>query len=129
MRRLKVKKLNNFNPYFIAIVFTLLLMLILRFSTTDLLVFYIAFEARLIPIFTIILGWGYQPERIKASLYILFYTVAGSLPLFAGIIILSASRGGVSFATLGGETLKSAPLVFMISFAFLVKFPIYGVHL
>jgi NADH-ubiquinone oxidoreductase chain 4 len=32
------------------------------------------------------LGWGYQPERLQADTYLLFYTLVASLPLLVGII-------------------------------------------
>jgi len=43
--------------------------------------FYIVFEAVLIPIFVIIFFWGSTPEKIQAGMYIFIYTVIGSLPL------------------------------------------------
>jgi NADH-ubiquinone oxidoreductase chain 4 len=41
------------------------------------------FESRLIPTLFFILGWGYQPERVQAGIYLLFYTLLASLPLLA----------------------------------------------
>ena len=55
--------------------------LILTFSTRSLFIFYFYFELCLIPIFLNIIGWGYQPERLKASIFIFFYTLFASLPL------------------------------------------------
>jgi len=51
--------------------------------------FYIFFEVRLIPIFILIMGWGYQPERINASMYILIYTIFASLPLLIILFYLN----------------------------------------
>ena len=59
----------------------LVLALILTFSTRSLFIFYFYFELCLIPIFLNIVGWGYQPERLKASMFIFFYTLFASLPL------------------------------------------------
>ncbi len=51
------------------------------FKVGDFLYIYLFFEGVLIPIIFIILGWGRQPERFEAGLYILIYTVLGSIPL------------------------------------------------
>jgi NADH-ubiquinone oxidoreductase chain 4 len=40
----------------------------------------------LIPTLFLILGWGYQPERVQAGIYLLFYTLLASLPLLVGIL-------------------------------------------
>lgn len=65
----------------------LLLRLVLAFSCVDYLTFYIFFERSLIPTVIIILGWGYQPERLQAGVYMLFYTLFGSLPLLVSLIV------------------------------------------
>ena len=36
----------------------------------------------------LILGWGYQPERMQAGLYLMMYTLSASLPLLGGISML-----------------------------------------
>ena len=55
----------------------LLLFLITSFISKNLIFFFILFEASLIPLFFLILGWGYQPERLQSSIYFLFYTYLG----------------------------------------------------
>ena len=59
----------------------LILFLISALLINELLGFYIFFEVSLVPLIIIILGWGYQVERIQASFYLLIYTLVGSLPL------------------------------------------------
>jgi NADH-ubiquinone oxidoreductase chain 4 len=49
------------------------------FRRIGLLSFYIFFESRLIPTLFLILGWGYQPERVQAGIHLLFYTLLASL--------------------------------------------------
>lgn len=56
------------------------------FLSRKIILFYLFFERSLIPIFLILLGWGYQPERLQAGLYMLFYTLFGSLPLLVAIL-------------------------------------------
>ncbi|GLH11623.1 NADH-ubiquinone oxidoreductase chain 4, partial [Gryllus bimaculatus] len=43
-------------------------------------------EGRLIPTLFLILGWGYQPERVQAGIYLLFYTFLASLPLLNSLL-------------------------------------------
>lgn len=45
------------------------------------LTFYILFEIRLIPTLFMVFFFGYQPEKLQASIYLLLYTVLSSLPL------------------------------------------------
>ena len=104
-------------------------MLLVTFSVKSLLFFFIFFEACLIPLFILIMGWGYQPERSSAGLYIILYTLAGSLPLLA--ILLSVTSGGIlRFFSYVYKPIINRPvaLLFLHS-AFLIKFPIYGAHL
>jgi len=108
----------------------LLLSLMFSFTAPGSLQFYIYFEWSLIPIFIIIMGWGYQPERMKARLFILFYTLAASLPLLMTLLFLSSQRGGLFFYQLTslGCGLPYLLRVFLI-LGFLVKLPVFGAHL
>jgi len=85
----------------------MLFFLIGYFSAVEIVVFYIFFEASLIPIFIIILGWGYQPERLRAGVYLVVYIVLASLPLLAIVLALS---GGAVCSFLGFADLSSAGL-------------------
>jgi NADH:ubiquinone oxidoreductase subunit 4 (subunit M) len=71
----------------------LCLILVMCFTTCSLLGFYIFFETRLAPIFVIIMGWGYQPERQAASLSLILYTMTASLPLLVVIIVCAFELG------------------------------------
>jgi len=86
--REKIYSNNNYCRFFIFIIFILLLLLYLTFSRVNLFLFYLFFEGRLIPTLFLILGWGYQPERLQAGLYLLFYTLLASLPIILGIFFL-----------------------------------------
>ena len=70
--------------FFLFVVISLAVMLYCTFRRVSLLSFYVFFESRLIPTLFLILGWGYQPERVQASIYLLFYTLLASLPLLVG---------------------------------------------
>lgn len=119
-----------FDTLFTSLVVALAVFLLLSFSGSDLMVFYIMFESTLIPIFLLILGWGYQPERIPASYYLLFYTLFASLPLLLGLLYLSSELGSMNFYLLGISRIEwGIPLVVAMILAFLVKIPIYFGHL
>ena len=55
------------------------------------------FESRLIPILFLILGLGYQLERVQVGIYLLFDTLLASLPLLVGILFVYKSLCSLSF--------------------------------
>nr|YP_007026864.2 NADH dehydrogenase subunit 4 [Metacrangonyx spinicaudatus] len=106
----------------------LLVFLILSFTLKDYLLFYIFFEASLIPILLIILGWGYQPERLMAGIYMLFYTLFASLPLLSFIFYYSSVNGVCSMNMYVSLNSYNMWMELIIVGAFLVKFPMYMLH-
>nr|YP_010596104.1 NADH dehydrogenase subunit 4 [Ectomocoris horridus]WAJ48436.1 NADH dehydrogenase subunit 4 [Ectomocoris horridus] len=76
---------------FILVNFFLLFFLVLSFSVMNMLTFYLFFESSLIPTLFLIFGWGYQPERLSAGFYLLFYTLFASLPLLLCIFTIGGS--------------------------------------
>ncbi len=108
----------------------ILVPLCLRFSTSSLLGFYVFFETSLIPIFILILTLGYQPERLLASIIIFFYTLISSFPLLASLlyIILKGYSLRTIYQLINFQELNNWLRLSLI-LAFLVKFPIYSVHL
>nr|YP_009179419.1 NADH dehydrogenase subunit 4 [Garra qiaojiensis]AHC02273.1 NADH dehydrogenase subunit 4 [Garra qiaojiensis] len=109
--------------------------LIMAFSATEIILFYTMFEATLIPTLIIITRWGNQTERLSAGTYFLFYTLAGSLPLLVALLLLQQSTGTLSMMTMHySQPLQLNSWSHMIWWvgclvAFLVKMPLYGVHL
>lgn len=95
---------------------------------------YIIFELSVIPIFVIIIGWGYQRERINASLRLIFYTITASLPLLGAFIyiFIHSFRRKINYLiylmSLNTSSLIKI-LIFCLMAAFLVKLPMYRVHL
>lgn len=128
LARLKVK--NTYNKYlFLILINIILLVLILTFSRLNLFIFYLFFEISLIPTLLLILGWGYQPERIQAGLYLLFYTLLASLPLLVGIFYIYNMRNTLRFCLLNLLRYNNIYLYLRFNIVFLVKFPIYLFHL
>ncbi len=122
-------KLNFYFNFFLFNVIFLLIILYLTFRVLNLLLFYFFFEASLIPTLLLIIGWGYQPERIQAGIYLLFYTLFGSLPLLIGIIYIFNDLNTITIYFLKFFNMNMYLLYISIIFAFLVKIPIYFVHL
>jgi NADH-quinone oxidoreductase subunit M len=101
------------------------------FSALDALLFYVFFEATLIPMFVIIGVWG-GPNRVYAAFKFFLYTLAGSLlALVALIYLYNVSDGSFSLLDYYRLPLALVPQVlifiaFMTSFA--VKVPMWPVH-
>lgn len=104
----------------------ILLALLLTFSADNLLIFFISFEISLIPTLFLIFGWGYQPERLLAGYYLLFYTLFASLPILLGIFYISTVSYTLNFWLISFPVNFYIYLVIII--AFLVKIPIVFVH-
>jgi len=108
----------------------ILVILLLIFIHVSLIIFYLCFEASLLPIFLIVLGWGYQPERLSAAFNLILYTVFGSIPLLICIVIytyFSFDR----FSSLSSGTRRtwsSSYIRVLFLAAFLVKLPIFFLH-
>nr|YP_003735164.1 NADH dehydrogenase subunit 4 [Spilonota lechriaspis]ADI51566.1 NADH dehydrogenase subunit 4 [Spilonota lechriaspis] len=122
-------KLKFYINFFLFNVIFLLIMLYMTFSTLNLFMFYLFFEGSLIPILLLIMGWGYQPERIQAGLYLLFYTLFASLPLLLGIFFIFNKEKFIMIYFLKFLNLDIYLLYFSMIMAFLVKMPMYFVHL
>jgi len=113
---------------------TLLVILVNCFSSSNLLMFYIWFEASLIPTIYLIITWGYQPERVQARIYLILYTITASLPIFIIFCIIYNSSSHL-IITIPHEfiiplSLKASTIRWiMLIGGFLVKLPIFSVHL
>nr|AWM99527.1 NADH dehydrogenase subunit 4 [Strix uralensis] len=109
--------------------------IIMAFATTELTLFYIAFEATLIPTLILITRWGSQPERLSAGIYLLFYTLISSLPLLITILHLHTQIGTLHLTMLKlnhpALTTSWTHLLSGLALltAFMVKAPLYGMHL
>nr|YP_009115656.1 NADH dehydrogenase subunit 4 [Ravinia pernix]AJC00140.1 NADH dehydrogenase subunit 4 [Ravinia pernix] len=124
-----VFKYNNYVNLFLLNIILLLIMLVLTFSSMSLFMFYLFFESSLIPTLFLILGWGYQPERLQAGVYLLFYTLLVSLPMLVGIFYVYKVTGTMNFYLLNNYLFDLEILYFSLVMAFLVKMPMFLVHL
>nr|YP_010305125.1 NADH dehydrogenase subunit 4 [Imosca coreana]ULR87038.1 NADH dehydrogenase subunit 4 [Imosca coreana] len=122
-------KLNFYVNFFLFNVVFLLIMLFLTFSVMNMFMFYLFFEGSLIPTLLLIIGWGYQPERIQAGMYLLFYTLFVSLPLLMGIFFIFTEMNCMMIYFLKFFNFNMLLLYLSMILAFLVKMPMYFVHL
>ncbi len=127
-------RINSHNPnFFLLTIIVLSITLLIAFSRSNLLIFYIRFETALIPTLFIILIWGVQPERLQAASYFILYTVTASLPLLFRLIIIYKYNNSLSIVIAFWKTpttLSTDYYWWLITIlAFLVKIPIYTTHL
>nr|YP_003204703.1 NADH dehydrogenase subunit 4 [Oxymeris dimidiata]ACF04836.1 NADH dehydrogenase subunit 4 [Oxymeris dimidiata] len=128
------------NEYYLFSKFVLILnfVLVLTFLCSSSFLFYFMFEASLVPTLMLILGWGYQPERLQAGMYMMIYTVAASLPLlftivWSGYEFLSSEMLMINSLRLhvcdSANVWSWSFLCLLLFPAFLVKLPMFSVHL
>lgn len=106
-------------------------LLLVVFCVRDLLVFYIFFEAVLIPMFLLVGLFGSQPRNRRAAYKMFLFTLAGSLPFLVGILIIYFQCGSTDWSIL--STTFFSPTrqlilwaLFFISFS--VKAPLVPFH-
>nr|AOW68569.1 NADH dehydrogenase subunit 4 [Ebrechtella tricuspidata] len=103
----------------------IMITLLLVFSTSNMLLFYIMFEIVLIPTMILIMSLGKQPERLQASIYLMVYTIVASLPLLMVIILMMFNKSFMTNLIL----LNNINMMLPIIIAFLVKSPMFLSHL
>nr|YP_010730034.1 NADH dehydrogenase subunit 4 [Ctenophthalmus quadratus]WEF75074.1 NADH dehydrogenase subunit 4 [Ctenophthalmus quadratus] len=125
----KINLNNNYSYLFMILVILLLLLLILTFCSMNYFMFYLFFEGSLIPTMMLILGWGYQPERLQASMYLMMYTLFASLPLLLSLMYIYMIKFSLFIPMLNMFNIGSYVLYIFMIMAFLFKMPMYLVHL
>jgi len=108
--------------FYVTLAYTLLRVCIGFFLSRRGLSFYMLFETSLLPTLLMVLLYGYQPEKLRASQYLLLYTVLASFPLLLSLLMLPPYLGRIAPA-------RAGYLVLGLTLGFLVKSPLYLVHL
>nr|AOT98832.1 NADH dehydrogenase subunit 4 [Solenodon paradoxus paradoxus]AOT98845.1 NADH dehydrogenase subunit 4 [Solenodon paradoxus woodi]AOT98858.1 NADH dehydrogenase subunit 4 [Solenodon paradoxus woodi]AOT98871.1 NADH dehydrogenase subunit 4 [Solenodon paradoxus woodi]AOT98884.1 NADH dehydrogenase subunit 4 [Solenodon paradoxus woodi] len=125
----------NRKKLYITMLITLQILLTTTFAASELIMFYIMFEATLLPTLVIITRWGNQTERLNAGSYFLFYTLVGSLPLLVALMYIQNTTGTLNLiimqitATTMPNTWSNNFLWLACMMAFMVKMPLYSLHL
>nr|YP_010564710.1 NADH dehydrogenase subunit 4 [Nymphon australe]UZA61087.1 NADH dehydrogenase subunit 4 [Nymphon australe] len=129
------KEYKENDIYFLLLNLFLLMMILFSFMTSNLLLFFFFFEGSIIPMIFLIMGWGKSPERKSAMLYFLFYTLIGSIPLLISLLFLETYYMSYDYIYLMSLIISSEYSIYMnlwfimTVLSFLIKAPIYGVHL
>ena len=120
---------------FYILILVLETMMIGVFAATDVFLFYVIFEAMLIPVYFLIGGYG-TGERSAAAVKFLIYSLFGGLLMLASIIalyVMSGAQGGHTFDLAALSKLEMSPttqnLLFLGFFiAFAIKAPLWPLH-
>nr|WAB69861.1 NADH dehydrogenase subunit 4 [Osteocephalus aff. helenae DO-2022] len=119
-------------------IFTIILLqatTLLAFLADNMLLFFIMFESTMIPTLIIITRWGAQKERMLAGTYLLFYTLFGSMALLTALLFFHETFGTLSMLLIKELSLELSFSTCSVAWwiacfvAFLIKMPLYGVHL
>jgi proton-translocating NADH-quinone oxidoreductase chain M len=107
------------------------LLLLLVFSVLDVFLFYIFFEAILIPMFVLIGIWGSRERKIRAVYLLFFYTLFGSLLMLVGLLYIYTLTGTLNLEYLLSYKFTMEEqcwlwLAFFLSFA--SKIPMFPFH-
>lgn len=118
--------------YYIIAFLLMETLLIAVFVVLDLMLFYVFFEAVLIPMFLVVGIWGGSTTRIRASFLLFLYTLAGSLFMLLAIMVIYYNVGStdftmISLSEISFESQKILWLAFFLSFA--VKTPLVPFHM
>nr|QUB07054.1 NADH dehydrogenase subunit 4 [Aspidomorpha difformis] len=123
----KIYYSKTYCSIFIFTILLLLLCLFMCFCSLNLFVFYIFFEISLIPLLFLIIGWGYQPERLLAGMYLIFYTLFFSFPMMIGLFMLMNKFNSLMFFEF--KIFNSYMIYFLLNMVFFVKIPMFFLHL
>ncbi|AEV81643.1 NADH-quinone oxidoreductase subunit M [Actinoplanes sp. SE50] len=101
------------------------------FLALDLLLFFVFFEVVLLPMYAVIAGWG-GPERRAAARKFVLYTLAGSVLLLLGVLLVTTRVGTGDLISLTGAPMLSRTtqcVVFaLLAVAFAIKAPLWPLH-
>lgn len=117
---------------YLILFFIIEFLLINVFSVLDILLFYIFFEAILIPMFIVIGIWGSRIERVYAAYQFFFYTLLGSLFMLLGVLSIYSYTGSTDFFILLNTNFSKSRQIFLwVSFfaSFAVKIPMFPFHI
>ena len=123
---------EKYLKFYLLNLFFLELLLLLVFSVLDILVFYIFFEAILIPMYLVIGVWGSRERKNWAAYLLFFYTLCGSLLLLLGILYIYKITGTFNIEFLLSYNFTDIEqfflfLAFFLSFA--SKIPMFPLHI
>lgn len=108
------------------------LFLLIVFSILDLFLFYVFFEAILIPMYLIIGVWGSRERKIRAVYLFFFYTLCGSIMMLIGILYIYSITGTLNLEYLiSFKFTRKEELILWLCFflSFASKIPMFPFHI
>ncbi len=99
--------------------------IVATFASQDLLLFYISFEAMLIPLYVLVGVWG-GARRQAATLTFVVYTMAGSLLMLASVVAFGVTQG--TFSLIDSGTSDNVWIFLGFAIAFGIKAPLFPFH-
>lgn len=121
--------------HYLALVLVLQTFMVLVFSARDVFLFYVVFEAMLVPVYFMIGGFGEGARRRYAAIKFLIFSLAGGLVMLAAVIVLyvQGPGGEQGFLTenltgLGLDQTTERLLFLGFFLAFAIKAPMFPVH-
>lgn len=116
---------------FMILLFLIQFFVVQSFLVTDFFMFYVYFEAILIPMFLLIGIWGSYDRNLHAALLFFLYTLAGSLIMLLALQYIQTEIGSTNFYLMYQKKLPlfSQSILFIAFFvAFAVKVPMFPIH-
>nr|YP_011013869.1 NADH dehydrogenase subunit 4 [Cylicocyclus ultrajectinus]WPY71323.1 NADH dehydrogenase subunit 4 [Cylicocyclus ultrajectinus] len=113
---------KNYNLILLSAI--LILVCLFFFISSNMLMLYMYFELSMFPILIMILGYGSQIEKINSGYYLLFYAAICSFPF-----LFIYYKSMFMFSTNYFDFNISWELYFILSLTFMMKFPVYFLHL
>lgn len=122
---------HSVKSYMIALL-VLQSLLTTAFVVQDLLLFYVFFEAVLVPLFVLVGVWGASADRVRAAFLLFLYTLLGSLFMLLAFIVIASATGttDLQVLSLAGVNFAKQQWLWIAIFASLaVKTPLLPVHI
>nr|YP_003433902.2 NADH dehydrogenase subunit 4 [Strongylus vulgaris]ACX85176.2 NADH dehydrogenase subunit 4 [Strongylus vulgaris] len=113
---------KNFNLLILSS--SLIVICYMFFISSNMLMLYMYFELSLFPILIMILGYGSQIEKVNSGYYLLFYAAVCSFPF-----LFIYYKSMFMFTVCYFDFVMSWELFFILSLSFMMKFPVYFLHL
>jgi NADH-quinone oxidoreductase subunit M len=101
--------------------------LVLLFTARDIVLFYVGWEAMMIPLYVLIAVWGAEQRR-RATLTFFIYTLIGSLLMLVAVAWVGIHGQSFQIDVLSGRRLDSTWVFLAFCAAFCIKAPLFPLH-
>ena len=122
---------HSYGQYLMLLI-SLELVLVLLFSTSSIMSFYVLFELALLPLYMLIGSYGASTERLRASVLLWVYTFFGSLSMLIGIVWLVLMTGSTDLTMLpqyGLQLVDSRMVWLLLAIGIANKIPNVPLHI